>query len=355
MGFKLLVIAILTKIVVGRIRLDINLDENQEVQVNYTGNETQVVTDEDISSFNIGSGNLLAALNHTMGKQPNNVYLRSPTPWGDLYNTNNWKQVTRVLKVKSAKVKTLERHPVEVSKQIAQNPSTHSIKVTTGMSRTLENTLTTSWTKEGESTLSQDVEYEVNVGIANVGGKTGFSFTSIFGVSEEKAKAETLSTYNSVEVELKPGEAVTAVMMALAGNLEIEVVYEAHLTGILALNYYPTYKEHHFHGVEIEQIYPYEGIKRKVITTETIRINYYAEAQLQVNDEKLKTNKKKTVNKEKKQSKKKLKRKKNENSEEVQLPNNDKKLKMKKKKIVGKAQMHGKDKKMKRMKKIEQT
>lgn len=83
----------------------------------------------------------------------------------------------------------------------------------TGLSRTVENTLSTSWSNENEISMSQDLNYEINVGIAQAGASIGFALATTLGIA-------TIGATSNVEEELQPEEAVTAVLTATVGHLK---------------------------------------------------------------------------------------------------------------------------------------
>ncbi|KAJ8708079.1 hypothetical protein PYW08_010445 [Mythimna loreyi] len=284
MDLKLFVLVFILKIVVGKIRIDANVDKDQNVIITYSGSETDLITDDDRNSFKIGKNNLYSAVQQHLGKRPSDVYLKSPTPWGDLYTSYNWEPVKRELSIKSATVKSLTKNPIIVMTQDFENSSNQTIKVNTGISHTIENTLTTSWSREKEITVSQEIEYEFNVGIAKAKGVTAFSFAATWGVSEEKTKTEVIGTTSGMEVELKPGEAVTAVLSASAGYLEVEVEHKASLRGNLAVNYKKKHRSHHFWGPWIGNVMETAGIKNEIIKKETIRFGFHVEGNLRVYD-----------------------------------------------------------------------
>ncbi|CAH0598662.1 unnamed protein product [Chrysodeixis includens] len=286
MNLKIFVLVVLVKIVTGHITIKVDVDENKNVTITHFGSETNIVTDEDLAAFNvpIDEGLLQDAVREHLGKRPSNVYVKSPTPWGDLYKEYRWEQVSRVLSIKSVKVKSLTKRPIVLLKQDFHNLSDGPAKVNTGISHSIDNTLTTSWTKEKEITVSQEVEYEFNVGLGKISGTTGFSYTSTWGIGEEKSKSETVGTSSSMEKELQPGQAVTAVLSASAGYLELEIVYSAHLRGNLALNYKKAYRGHHFWGPLISDVMKSGGLKNEITFKETAVFGYHVDASVKVYD-----------------------------------------------------------------------
>ncbi|XP_068624522.1 spherulin-2A-like [Battus philenor] len=285
MFYSLILIITCIIAVESKISLDINVGaSSNDVTVIYTGYEVDVIGENEIKLFNIGNTNIRQAVKRHYKRIPSKVYLKSPTPWGDLYKTYNWEEVSRVLKVKSAKLKSLIKKPVTVMSHDFENASNRTIKVNTGISQTVENTITTSWSKSKETTVSQEIEYDVNVLFAKASGTTGLSFTSSWGESEEKSETVTVGTTSGVETELQPGQAATAVLSASKGTIEIEVLYEATLRGNVAVNFKPAYKGHHFYGPSIDSVMKSGGLENEVIIKETINMGFFMDASLKVYD-----------------------------------------------------------------------
>lgn len=284
MDFKVVVLVLLIKVVTGHIEIDIKVDEDEKVSIKHSGSEINLISDNDINVFKVQR--LHNAVKQHLGKEPKDVYLRSPTPWGDLYKTYGWQPVKRVLSIKSARVTRLTMDPVIMLSHDFENLSNQTVKVNTGITQTVENTLTTSWTKEKEYTVSQEIEYEFNVGFSKVNGVTGFSFTNKWGVSEEKSQTQTIGSSSGMETELKPGQAVTAVLSAEAGFLEIEVTHKASLVGNLALNYKKAYRGHHFWGPLIQDVMKTGNLDNEKTSTERIKFGFHVHGYLRVYDKK---------------------------------------------------------------------
>lgn len=177
----------------GKITIDIETAKTiSETNVRCSGYDIQVISDEDINLFNLNQLNLRRAVLNHYGAIPKDVYLKSPTPWGDLYKTHNWEQVCTIKKVKSATIKEGSIKSVVILSQDFDNSSNKTIKVNAGISQSVENTITTSWTSDREMTISQEIEYDLNVIFAKMAGTTSFSYTSSWGKSEEKSETVTI-------------------------------------------------------------------------------------------------------------------------------------------------------------------
>ncbi|CAG5053939.1 unnamed protein product [Parnassius apollo] len=190
-------------IVDSKFSLDINVGiHDTDVTITHSSFEINIIGHREIELFNIGNANIRNAVKGHYHWSPSNVYLKSPTPWGDLFQKYNWEQVSRVLTVKSARLKTITKKPVIVSQDF-DNVSYKTIKVNTGISQTVENTISTSWTKTKEQNTSQ-----LN-----------------YWASEEQSETITIGTTSGVETELQPGHAATAIFVNTASNKDDVIVH----------------------------------------------------------------------------------------------------------------------------------
>jgi hypothetical protein len=64
----------------------------------------------------------------------------------------------------------------------------------------------------------------------------------------------------------------------------VRLVYRAYLFGTTAINYNPTFKDHHFFALDIGQVMAAGGIANTQTITEDIEIGYYANSQIELRD-----------------------------------------------------------------------
>ncbi|CAH2098653.1 unnamed protein product [Euphydryas editha] len=281
------ILALLSILVITDAKIIINIaagNNKSDVAITYSGDDIDVIGDKEIELFHLDTFNLKRAVKNKYNFLPRDVFLKSPTPWGDLYKTYKWKEVTRTLKVRSAKLKQSSVKSVVVLAQDFENAFNNTIKVNAGISQTVENTIATTWSKTQETTFSQEVEYNLNVIFAKLSGTTAFSYTSTVGKSQEKSESVTIGMTTGMEVELKPGQSASAVLSANRYNLEVEVVYVITLTGQVAVNFRRPYNEHHFYGPSIASILKNGGLDNEVTIVENIQLGLYTDASLKVYD-----------------------------------------------------------------------
>lgn len=267
----------------SKIVIDITTDSEQSPSINYSGLEIEVVTEDDIKLF-FTNPTMKEAVKLHYGRKPTGVYYSKPTPWGDLYSRFNWEPVKKIVSVKNARVKNIDKKPVVILKQDFENTSNNTVKVNTGISHTVENSITTSWSTNKEFTLTQEIEYDINVIFAKISGNTGISYTSAWGQSEEKSESVTIGATSAVETELKPGQSVTAELSVTSGYVEIEVIYKMYLRGNLAINMKQKLDGHHFWGPQVQDVMKSANIDNEKIVVETIKFGFYIDAKLKVSD-----------------------------------------------------------------------
>ncbi|CAG9789997.1 unnamed protein product [Diatraea saccharalis] len=281
-----LLLVVCLKVIDAKINIDITAGSKdpKDVIIKYSGIDLKIVTDHEINIFKINDRNLKEALKKRYGVKPTNVYVKSPTPWGDLYKKNNWEQVTRALTIKSARIKNLSLTPVIVTSNDFENYSNKTIKVNTGISQAVENSVTTSWSRTNEITVNSEVEYGINVIFEKATARMGISYTANWGKSEEKSETVTIGSSTSMETELAPRQAVTSVLSANRGNMEIEVIYKAILKGNVAVNYRRKVNGHHFWGPTIQDVMTNGNLNNEKTSVQIIKIGFYSEASLKVYD-----------------------------------------------------------------------
>ncbi|KAI5638252.1 hypothetical protein NE865_09067 [Phthorimaea operculella] len=269
----------------AKISIDIETSANSsDIKINYSGSDSKVISEHEIKLFKVDQDNLKEACTKKYGRRPSGVYLKSPTPWGDLYKTYKWEQVKRIITVKSARVKGITKKPTIILSQDFENSFNNTIKVNTGISQTVENSFSTSWTKTKEIAVTEELDFDINFLLAKLTGTTSFSYTTSWGKSEERSESITIGASSNIETELQPGQKATAILTATQGYLEVEVIYKSWLRGNAAVNFRSKLNGHHFWGPSIEKLMKAGGISNEQTATEIIRIGFYVDATLKVID-----------------------------------------------------------------------
>ncbi|QDH81324.1 follicular epithelium yolk protein subunit [Echinicola soli] len=252
--------------------------------VNASGTVQHVITDEERTTFKLGSKQLKDAVKAYFGKSPNDAYLHSPTPWGDLYKTYSWPQVQMVLVVQSAEILGITSEPVIVKTQEFTNESSKKGTFNVAISDSVNNTTSSNWSTGGTLSVGQKFSYDVKFLGAGGGGETSLSYSQSWGIGGQESKSITVGSTAGVSVELDPGQSILAELSASRGVMKVRIRYNAYLIGNTAINYNPTYKGHHFWSLGIGGVMSSGGIQNSVQSTEDIEIGYYSNSKIELKD-----------------------------------------------------------------------
>ncbi|CAH0403637.1 unnamed protein product [Chilo suppressalis] len=290
MTLKIFALLLLVPVIYAKISVNVVASDNEaERAVELAGNNVDIISDNERSTFQLSDSRLKDAVRANFGKRPDDAYLRSPTPWGDLYSSYDWPQVTRTLSPQKATILEVSSQPTIVLTQHFENNSTKPATFTAKIQQSVQNTVTSSWEKGGELTVGQDIEYGFDIKAVSVGGKTSFSFTSKWGESVSKSESVTVGSESGVTITLDPHQSVVAELYATRGSMRIKVDYEATLSGVTAINYSKPYQGHHFWALAINSVMSSGNIPRSVKSSEVIKMGYYSNSHVVIKDAHTKT------------------------------------------------------------------
>lgn len=251
--------------------------------VKVSGSIVHIINDNEKNIFGISDSALKEAVASYFGKAPNDAYLHSPTPWGDLYKTYGWPQVKAHLEVISSEVLGLTSEPVGLATRKFTNDGHSPATFSADLSDTVTESTETNWSETHGLEVGQTISYGVEFSGVNIGGETSMSYSSEFGKGGSESKEVSVSTTSGVSFELNPGQSASVNLSASRGTLKVQVVYQVTLTGDTAVNYNPTYKGHHFFALPINSVMSSAGIQTTYQITETIEVGYYANGEITVN------------------------------------------------------------------------
>jgi hypothetical protein len=252
--------------------------------VSASGSVQHVITDTEVNSFGLQDGNLKNAVGRYFGQNPNDAFLHSDTPWNDLYRTYGWPQVQTVLVVDSATIIGITSEPTIIAQQTFSNDSKVKGTFNVGISQQVANTSSSSWSQTNTITVGQKFTYKVEFLGTGGGGETSLSYAHSWGETTGESTTITVGTQSGVSVPLDPGQAVQAQLTASRGTMKVRIVYKAYVTGSTAINYNPTFKDHHFWGLDIGSVMGSAGIQNLMTFTEDIEIGFFTNSKIVLND-----------------------------------------------------------------------
>jgi hypothetical protein len=68
------------------------------------------------------------------------------------------------------------------------------------------------------------------------------------------------------------------------GQMKVRATYDAYVTGMLAVNYNPKYRNHHFWAPDVGRVMQAAGLKNSVRSTQDVKIDYYFDATVILRD-----------------------------------------------------------------------
>ncbi|HUI28716.1 MAG TPA: hypothetical protein VLX91_00765 [Candidatus Acidoferrales bacterium] len=260
-------------------------DKNSS-SISASGSFQHVITDDEIKSFKLGDRALKEAVNAHFGKSPNDAYLRSPTPWDDLYKTYNWPEVQVVFVVQSAEVLGITSKPTIIKTQEFENK--HPTKKATfnvNITEQVNNTTSSNWSHSNMFKVGQKLTYKAKFfATAEIGGETAIEYSHTWGEGGVESQSITVGSTAGMVVELGPGESILAELSASRGVLKTRIRYNAYLIGNTAVNYNPTYRDHHFWSLGIAGVMASGKIPNSIVSTEEIEVGYYSNAKITLKD-----------------------------------------------------------------------
>lgn len=248
------------------------------------GSNVALISDAERNTFGLNDSQLKRAVERDFGRVPTNAFLRETTQWGGLYAPYGWREVTRTLRPVSARILSQNTSPTLIMTQDFVNNSSVPATFNAGISQSVENTVSTSWSTGG--TLSVGGAVEIGVKIFGIGGTAtaSISYEQSWGVGGEKSTSVVLGAESGLEVTLAPGKAVTAELVATRGTMRTEVIYSGSLSGQCALNYNPRYNGHHFWALPITRVMANSNIGNAISSTQILDVGFYANASVILRD-----------------------------------------------------------------------
>uniref|UniRef100_A0A2H1VSB1 SFRICE_013002 n=1 Tax=Spodoptera frugiperda TaxID=7108 RepID=A0A2H1VSB1_SPOFR len=281
-AFLVLLLPILT---LADIEIDVTAsDDASQQSVIALGTNKVIISDLEVQTFNLTDENLKNAIKNHFGVKPDDVFLKSPTPWGDLYVINNFTQVSRVLKPVKASIMSVEYRPFLVFSQSFNNTSTKPALFKTHISQEVEDTVSSVWQKYSEITASSDIKYGFDIKAMGVSGKATFSFKSKWGQSVLKFEKVTVGSQTGLDIYLKPGQQVIADLIATRGFMKIRVDFVTSVVGTVAVNYGASFKGHHFWSYDVNKVLEAAGLNKTVWSTEFIDFAFYVKSRVELRD-----------------------------------------------------------------------
>ncbi|CAB3232693.1 unnamed protein product [Arctia plantaginis] len=266
--------------IVIKIKLTKNGDDTT---VEFLGEDLADITDKERALFKIDDEILKNETEKFIGKRCTNVFLKPPTPWGDVYKKYGWDPVKRNIKPIEARVIGVNMKPVTVgSAEYVNSHNSLVVPYNTSLTQQVNETVQHTWSTGGKFDVEQEITYEITFAENSVEGSTTMSYTSSWGEDTTKSRSVTLGTTSITMTEVPPGNSVVASLIATQGTVDIEIRYSIDLTGKLFCNYEVSFHGHHFYAMPIHQLHKAADTPLLKYFTEKVSVGFYNSVKLEV-------------------------------------------------------------------------
>ncbi|GBP68454.1 Spherulin-2A [Eumeta japonica] len=221
--------------------------------------------------FQFTQENLKYATEESIGKRPDQVFVREPTPW-NLYSRFDWPEVQRILRPIGARVTTILIDLVELKRDILYNPGTPSAWYVNYDVMRLKNNISVSWDSRDMTNTLHDISYNVTV---DSNFPSRIQCWSSWGVDMERSEALPVFLNFSDSVILMRGEKVVAKLVLTKVRVEFEVEFETVLQGRVGVNYSGRHRGHHFWALDVAEVQEKADLPKKIHSKEVIKIDFF--------------------------------------------------------------------------------
>lgn len=274
-----LIVLVLPVLCSAKIIIKINVASKIErASVKFYGQDNKVVTDEDVKTFNITKENLNIGMRVELGKVPQDIFLKDPTPYENLYEYFEWPEIKRNMRIKKAKILEIINEKVTLATYEHINNTTDPIESRINFVDSTELTSFSTWSHYGLPV--DEMFYDINLNVNHLKFKYEnkwrsnniSSFDLSFGITKEEL------------IKIKSGQLVTSELTALKTIFLVQMDYEAKIIGSFIADYDPLYGKYHFYAPTAANIMRAAKLKNYIKTTELIEIRCFLDPKLRIFD-----------------------------------------------------------------------
>lgn len=263
----------------AKINVNIKVSSNRAVSgVNFTGDHKKLITDKEIRLYNVSEDNLKYGVKVELGKAPDDIFLKDPTRYGDLYRKYKWNEVRRSLQIQSAEIDDIINENTVVTTIDHINNTTSKLKKNIRIYKNVHLNVKSLWSDKGM--FVDDIPYRVNVSI----DLQKFVFENKWRKDNYKTEKMTFGVNSFGIVNIEPGKAVTMKLLGKRTIIIAKLTYVARLTGQIITNYARLYGKYHFYAPSISNIMKAAKLKNEILTTEYVEIVCYTDPYVEVRD-----------------------------------------------------------------------
>lgn len=250
----------------------------------FSGQLVRGTTPADQSAFRIPDATIKQLIGKGFGgRQPNDIFFKDPTSWGNKFAEYGWTPLTTTLRpVSFTLLGQNQKSTVLVTDSFTNNSPTVSTW-NVSLTKQVENTNSSTWSKENSFGVDVSATAGINIEIFEASTTISTSFSHTWGQSQTTSETTTIGTTSGFSVEVQPGQTRSAILKATLGTYTLRVDYDAVLSGGVFANYNPTANGHHFWYIPIGNILYDGNLTNRVRTSQNIETNKYFDGQIIVN------------------------------------------------------------------------
>lgn len=265
-----LVLLLMLPLIGAEIQLDVSIDSNKnDIVIKYSGSDRKIVTNTELTLFNITTENLNKGMKVEMGKAPNDIFLHDPTNYGNIFQKFKWQPVQRSIKVHKTKIADILKEDVVLKKHEFINYSSSVVKSKRNIYEVVENTAQSMWSEGG---IAED-EIFYNVDLNFTYGH--FKYKNKWRSNKLHSTRMSFGVTKKGNIFTRPNATVVTDLLATKMIIIIEVVYKAELIGSAVANYARLYGKYHFWAPSIQSIMKAANMKNEFLTTEEIEVRCF--------------------------------------------------------------------------------
>lgn len=263
----------------AKIIINIKLKPSKsDIEIKSSGADHKIITSLELNIFNVTREKLNKGMRVYMGKVPNDIFLKEPTVYGDLFQKYKWEPVKRRLRMVKGKVinKYTENTVLKTHEHI--NNSTTVLKTKRNLFENVENMAKSSWFADGIP--SDDINYDVELDL----GYGKFKYENKWRSEMQHVSKMPVGVSTDEVIPIKPSQTIVTKLIVTKTILVIELEYKADLIGAAVANYAELYGKYHFWAPSIQNIMKSAKMKNEILSRERIEVTCFLEPRLDVRD-----------------------------------------------------------------------
>lgn len=249
--------------------------------IRYEGNDLKILTDKDKTAFNLTQEAIEKAVQVYSGEKATDVFIKSPTPWNDLYKTYKWREVKREFKIKDIRLINITHEERNMSIKDFRNDG-NDTKVIKGEVRDAYDSFISRHYWSGNIKVNASLIYNLT---------RPYDPPLLYAYSSDVGQFYLGSGLNSITITktrakftLEPNQTAKFYVKANQVTVRVMVEYETNLIGDVVVNYENKHEGHHFWAYDINEVLSASNMTSTVRTNEYVEVYYLQDFKTQIVD-----------------------------------------------------------------------